>query len=229
MPADGHVHGGRLRTRISSHDLRDVVEDLARRGRTEPYETEAVGCFHHAWGESGEWDAGTGEVTWARHVAPLLQTNCVECHRRGGIAPFSLEGYENAKRWHRMIAWMTGERLMPPWRAVPGFGEFRDARRLSARQIELLRTWSRTGARFGDPEDTMPVSTHLRSKWRLGEPDLVLKMREAFQVPASGGDIYRYFVIPTDLAEDKVVVAVPGSDTTTPRTIRRTRPLRRRS
>ena len=117
---------GRLRTRITSHDLRDIVEDVSRGGRAEPYETEAVGCFHYAWGELGEPGAGTGEVTWARHVAPLLQANCVECHRRGGIAPFSLEGYDNAKRWHRMVAWMTDERLMPPWRAVPGSGEFRD-------------------------------------------------------------------------------------------------------
>ena len=202
---------GRLRTRVTSHDLRDVVENVARGGRTKPYETEAVGCFHHAWGEVGEPGAGTGTVTWSRHVAPLLQANCVECHRRGGIAPFSLEGYDNAKRWHRMVAWMTGERLMPPWRAVPGFGEFRDARRLSARQIELLRAWSRTGARPGDPEDVMPVSTAPRSKWRLGEPDLVLAMREPFEVPASGDDIYRYFVIPTDFAEDKVVVALDFS------------------
>ena len=202
---------GRLRTRITSHDLRDIVEDVSRGGRAEPYETEAVGCFHYAWGELGEPGAGTGEVTWARHVAPLLQANCVECHRRGGIAPFSLEGYDNAKRWHRMVAWMTDERLMPPWRAVPGSGEFRDARRLSARQIELLRTWSRTGARFGDPEDTMPISTRPVSKWRLGEPDLVLAMREPFEVPANGDDIYRYFVIPAEFAEDKVVVALDFS------------------
>ena len=107
---------GRLRTRVTSHDLRDVVENVARGGRTKPYQTEAIGCFHHAWGEIGEPDAGVAEVTWARHVAPLLQANCVECHRRGGVGPFSLEGYDNAKRWHRMIAWMTGERLMPPWR-----------------------------------------------------------------------------------------------------------------
>ena len=116
---DRFAAAGRLRTRITSHGLRDAIENVARGGRPEPYETEAVGCFHYAWGELGEPGAGTGEVTWARHVAPLLRANCVECHREGGIAPFSLEGYENAKRWHRMIAWMTGERLMPPWRAVP--------------------------------------------------------------------------------------------------------------
>ena len=202
---------GRLRTRIASHDLRKVIGSIASGEQPEPYETEAVGCFHPVWGEPGEPGAGVDEVNWARHVAPLLQANCVECHRRGGIAPFSLEGFDNARRWHRMIAYMTGEGLMPPWRAAPGFGEFRDSRRLSARQIELLRTWSLTGARRGDPEDAMPASKQPRSKWRLGEPDLVLAMREPFEVPASGDDIYRYFVIPTDFSEDKVVVAMDFS------------------
>ena len=202
---------GRLRTRVASHDLREVIGSVASGDQSEPYETEAVGCFHPAWGEPGEPGAGVGEVTWARHVAPLLQANCVECHRRGGVAPFSLEGFDNARRWHRMVAYMTGERLMPPWRAVPGFGEFRDSRRLSARQIELLRTWSLTGARRGDPEDAMPASKQPRSKWRLGEPDLILKMRESFEVPANGDDIYRYFVIPTNFSEDKVVVALDFS------------------
>ena len=129
----------------------------------------------------------------------------------GGIAPFSLEGYENAKRWHRMVAYMAGEGLMPPWRAVPGFGEFRDARRLSDHQIALLRAWSESGASLGDPEDRMPAPPRTRSKWRLGEPDLVLRMPEPFDVPADGDDIYRYFVVPTGWSEDKVVVALDFS------------------
>ena len=202
---------GRLRTRVASYDLREVIGSIASGEQPEPYETEAVGCFHPVWGEPGEPGAGVDEVNWARHVAPLLEANCVECHRRGGIAPFSLEGFDNARRWHRMIAYMTGEGLMPPWRVAPGFGEFRDSRRLSAHQIELLRTWSLTGARRGDPEDAMPASKQPRSKWRLGEPDLVLAMREPFEVPANGDDIYRYFVIPTDFSEDKVVVAMDFS------------------
>ena len=202
---------GRLRTRIGSHDLRTVIEALAGGGEPEPYETEAIGCFHHVWDEPGTNGAGLGEVTYNRHVAPLLEANCVECHRQGGIAPFSLEGYDNAKRWHRMAAFMTGERLMPPWRAAPGFGAFRDARRLSDHQIALLASWSESGARLGDAGDTMPASVRSGSKWRLGEPDLVLRMPEPFPVPADGEDIYRYFVIPTGFAEDKVVTALEFS------------------
>ena len=110
-----------------------------------------------------------------------------------------------------MVAFMTGERLMPPWRAVPDFGAFRDARRLSHHQIALLASWSENGARLGDADDTMPVSLRPDFKWRLGEPDLVLSMPEPFPVPADGDDIYRYFVIPTGFVEDKVVVALEFS------------------
>ena len=202
---------GRLRTRISSHDLRRTMEAVSRGDLLEPYESEAIGCFHYVWDAPGAPGSALEEVSYTRHVAPLLEANCVECHSQGGIAPFSLEGYENAKRWHRMVAYMAGEGLMPPWRAVPGFGEFRDARRLSDHQIALLRAWSESGASLGDPEDRMPASPRTRSKWRLGEPDLVLRMPEPFDVPADGDDIYRYFVVPTGWSEDKVVVALDFS------------------
>ena len=202
---------GRLRTRITSHDLRNVMAEASRGRQLPPYETEAIGCFHHQWDTLNESDSAAGTITYSRHVAPLLAANCVECHRDGGIAPFSLEGYSNARRWHQMIAYMTAERLMPPWRAVPGFGEFRDARRLSAHQIALLRAWSQAGAPLGDPADSAPPAGRPRSKWRLGEPDLVLKMPKPFSVPADGDDVYRYFVIPTGFTEDKVVVALEFS------------------
>ncbi len=202
---------GKLRTRIASYDLRTVIEAVGAGRQPEPYATEAVGCFHHDWGRKGAKGTGLDEVTYNRHIAPLLEANCVECHRQGGMAPFSLEGYDNAKRWHRMVSFMTSERLMPPWRAEPGFGAFRDARRLSDHQIALLASWSENGARLGDAEDIMPASLRPDSKWRLGDPDLVLSMPEPFPVPADGDDIYRYFVIPTGFAEDKVVVALDFS------------------
>ena len=209
---DRYAAISRQRPRVTSHDLQDVIAALVRGERPEPYATEAVGCFHHVWDDFG--DAGvtpSREIVYAREIAPLLAANCTECHWEGGIAPFSLEGYGNARRWRQMAAHVTAERLMPPWRAAPGFGEFRDARRLSAHQIGVLRRWSDSGAPRGDPGDAMPVSPEPRSKWRLGPPDLVLRMTEPFAVPAAGDDIYRYFVIPTGLVEDRAVAALDFS------------------
>ena len=50
--------------------------------------------------------------------------------------------------------------------------------------------------------------------WALGTPDLVLEMGEDFTVPASGPDLYRCFVIPTNLRRDAFISAVefqPGN------------------
>jgi hypothetical protein len=44
--------------------------------------------------------------------------------------------------------------------------------------------------------------------WQLGEPDLVVKMPEAFPVPASGRDVYRNFVLPLNLPNDVYVKGV---------------------
>ena len=208
---DRHASIGRVRPHIASHDLADVLDALGRGETVAPYETRAVGCFHHIWDEPGRPGAPVPEFNWNRHVAPLLAANCVECHRRGGIAPFALDGYADARRWSRMIAHVTGERLMPPWRAEPGFGGFRDARRLSDRQIALLRAWSEAGAPLGDPGDAMPAPAAGHSRWRLGPPDVVLPMPEPFTVPAAGDDIYRYFVIPTGFVQDRTVVALDFS------------------
>ena len=38
--------------------------------------------------------------------------------------------------------------------------------------------------------------------------DLLVEMPVDYDVPASGEDIYRYFVIPSELVEDKAIVAI---------------------
>jgi len=44
--------------------------------------------------------------------------------------------------------------------------------------------------------------------WHLGTPDLIVKMPAGFELPASGPDVYRNFVVPTQLTEDKWVRAI---------------------
>ena len=87
---------------------------------------------------------------------------------------------------------------MPPWKAAPGDVEFANARRLTDEQIDdhpaLGRGWRARGRR-----PLLPALPRFTEGWQLGPPDLAVTMSEAFEVPASGPDVYRSFVVPLNL------------------------------
>lgn len=202
---------GRLRRKITHHDLRDAIAAIGRGTVPAVRRTKPVGCVFEAWTA-----AIPKAVTYTRNIAPILAANCTECHRQGGIGPFPLETYRQARRRARMIARVCEEKLMPPWRAESGFGHFRDERALSPRQIALLEAWADAGAPPGPPEEALPREKPTSAQWRLGPPDLILTMAEPFEIPATGDDIYRYFVLPEKLPDDVVITAMdflPGDPT----------------
>ncbi len=152
-------------------------------------------------------------VTFAEQIAPIIFTQCASCHHPGEAAPFSLTSYQDVKKRGALIAAVTKSRYMPPWHAAPGFGEFAGERRLTDQQIALIGEWVKEGAPQGDPSQT-PALPHFVEGWHLGKPDLIVTMPKGFPIPASGPDIYRNFVVPLNLTEDKWVRAVefhPGT------------------
>lgn len=150
---------------------------------------------------------GGAPVTFADAVAPIVYDKCVSCHRPGEAAPFSLLTYEDVAKRGSLIAQVTASRYMPPWHAEPGFGDFAGERRLTEAQIATLAAWVKNGMPRGDLT-RMPSPPVFTSGWQLGEPDLVLEMPSPYDVPASGPDSFRNFVIPTGLTEDKWVSAI---------------------
>lgn len=151
--------------------------------------------------------------TYAEHIAPILNARCVECHRPGEVAPFSLVGYENAKKWSGMTAGVTEKGIMPPWKAAEGFGDFKDANRLTQVEIETLRNWHKNGAPRGDKKKE-PATPAFSSEWTLGKPDLILSPTKPFKLDAEGADVYRNFVIKNDAKETRWVKAMdvrPGN------------------
>ena len=146
-------------------------------------------------------------VTFTKDVAPILFENCATCHRPGEVAPFPLLTYKDAKRRAGQIAEVTASRFMPPWLPVPGHGEFAAERRLTDAQAGALKAWADAGAPEGDPKD-LPPTPKFTDGWALGEPDLVVKMPEKYTLRAEGRDVFRVFVLPLNLPEDKYVTAV---------------------
>jgi hypothetical protein len=207
---DAFAAVGKQREVVTTHDLRDALEAVAAGKAPEQATTPSVGCVFESWKGSGPIPA---KVTYSRDIAPILNANCATCHRPGEVAPFSLLDYSHAKKHAGQIAELTQSHYMPPWKAQAGFGHFVDERRLTDREIELINRWAENGAAEGDKAD-LPPPPVFSSDWALGKPDKVVAMPEPFDVPASGRDVYRAFVIPLDLPEDTYVAGVdfrPGA------------------
>ncbi len=158
-------------------------------------------------GRKGIVEGSGGAFNFSEHIAPIVFNNCATCHRPGEAAPFTLLNYNDVKKRGKFIAEVTGTRLMPPWKADKGDYEFKNERRLTDTQIEMIRRWVADGMPEGDPAK-LPKLPKFTEGWQLGKPDLIVKMSDAYTVPADGPDIYRNFAIPLNLAEDRWVKAI---------------------
>src|SRR5690242_14146647 len=71
-------------------------------------------------------DAVPDTVTFTKHIAPILQRSCQNCHRSDGVAPMSLVTYEEVRPWARAIKTRTGigpkAGVMPPWYVEKNIG-----------------------------------------------------------------------------------------------------------
>jgi Flp pilus assembly protein TadD/mono/diheme cytochrome c family protein len=166
----------------------------------------AAFCTAAAGGQKGAADAPR-PVTFNRDVAPIIFKHCTPCHRPGEQAPFALLTYDDARQRARVIAEVTGRRVMPPWKPEAGFGEFEGSRRLSDQQIQALRQWVAGGSLEGDPED-LPPRPAFTPGWQLGPPDLIVTMPESFEMPAEGPDLFRNFVLPVPIQARRYVRAI---------------------
>ena len=142
--------------------------------------------------------------TYAKEVSRIIQKNCEGCHRPGQIGPFSLTNYKEVSTFKTEIKRVTAARIMPPWSAVPGHGEFKNERRISDDDIATLARWADAGAPMGNVKDLPPAQV-FNDGWSLGPPDLSYKMPEPFTLTGNGVDVYRCFVIPSGLTEDKFI------------------------
>jgi hypothetical protein len=159
--------------------------------------------------------AAGADVTFTRHIAPILQRSCENCHRAGGVAPMPLQTYEQVRPWARSIKARTsiGPRagVMPPWYVEKDLGiqHFKNDPSLSDEEIALIGSWADAGAPRGNPADAPPPRVWNDStSWSIGTPDLIVKTSEVVvkgTAPDWWGEIPP---VPTGLTEDRYVSAV---------------------
>jgi hypothetical protein len=161
--------------------------------------------------------ASTGnvaEVTYAKDVAPIIQNNCMVCHRPGGIGPMDLMTYEDARRYARRIREQVSNRLMPPYYYDNDIGiqTLEHDWRLSQQEIDAVVAWVDQGAPLGDPADMPPPPTLIDTDEfvftpEFGPPDVIVRSTP-IDIPANGLDMWHRPIVPTGITEDRCIKAI---------------------
>ena len=142
--------------------------------------------------------------TFTKDVLPILQRPCQNCHRPGTAAPMALLSYEQVRPWARAIKDRVTTRQMPPWHLDRSIGVYRDDPSLSDEEIGVIASWVDTGAPRGNPEDAPPpLDLAALDEWVYGEPDLIVAMKEGFDIPAEGADMFPSEIVESGLTEDR--------------------------
>lgn len=208
---DNQYLPGISRAETTTHDLKNALDQLLAGKPIEVSETKPNGCFI---GRVKQNEVTT-KLTFCKEVAGVLHRHCVECHRTGEIAPFSLTDYDEVRGWADTMLETIEDGRMPPWHASPKYGHYANARFMPEKDKEILREWVAGGMPYGDIKD-LPELPKFREGWHLPRvPDVVYEMRKRpFVVPKEGVVEYQYFVVDPGFKEDKWITGaqvLPGN------------------
>lgn len=202
---DDQLRLGGSRPEPTRRDLEDALRELLDGKPVSVSTTTVDGC---AITRPEPLDLKLPALTFHKDVAPILNRRCVNCHRPGTAAPFALLDYKDAAVNAEMIAEVVTDQRMPPWYANPKHGKFQNDPSLTREEWETLVRWVRTGRAAGDSKDAPPAPKFDDSKWRIGEPDLIVSMLLEDSIPATGYVPYRHILLPHVFLADTWLEAV---------------------
>ena len=159
------------------------------------------------------WFGLYSQITYTNTIGKIIYNKCANCHRPGEIGPFGLTNYEEVRANGEMIKYVTTIKYMPPWKADPEYKHYLEENYLSEEEIQKISQWVDGGMPYGNAaeEPDFPDYPHGST---LGTPDLVLSFSKRHEHKGNNIDEYRYFVLPTGLAENKKIKAIelrPGN------------------
>ena len=157
-------------------------------------------------------DEVPAKVTFTEHVAPILYKNCTICHRPGGNSHFSLATYSEARAYAASMAYVTRERMMPPWPADPHYTAFIGERLLSERDIKVLQKWVDDSATEGPKDKLAPLPAYPVGSM-VGTPDMRIPVQPYYLKPYSS-DRFLLVKVPFELPSDtfaSLIEFMPGN------------------
>ncbi|MBC8138806.1 MAG: redoxin domain-containing protein [Fibrella sp.] len=181
--------------------------------------TTAPGCVLAAGSRT---PAPVSSVTYHNRISRIVQANCGDCHRAGGVAPFPLENYAQVIAHSAMIRTVVDAGQMPPWFAAPTKDDdgksathtpYTNDRRMAADDKRDLLAFLAGPKPLGNPKDA-PLPRTFDPEWTTGKPDAVFSFPQAYRVKAEGVLSYQNVLVETNLTEDKWVRSIevlPGA------------------
>lgn len=196
---DDAVRLGGTRPEATHKDLQTALEEVLAGKSVTTAETVVDGCAI-TFSEEGNI---TTPVTFAEHVEPIIRKHCMDCHKPGTVAPFSLLTFEQNKSKANTIAEAVSDGRMPPWYAHPEFGQFANKRGMTDKERETILAWIKQGKPSGDLAKVPPLPEDIArpGEWSITKPDLVLTTA-TYDLPASGDVDYKYAILPHLFTED---------------------------
>ncbi len=196
---DNQLFEGAEKKHASELYLKDALTSFLEGKAVAKANTQAHGC-RITYASVTENDA---VPDYASQIAPLLNQNCANCHRKDGIGPWSMSSHRRVANFAEMIKEVLLTRRMPPWDPHPDYGDFHDPNQLSREQTQTLLRWVTAGAPRGQGEhDPLTEPLPALPEWRLGKPDAVLKLPTPEKIPATGVVDYRYVEVPSPFTND---------------------------
>ena len=152
-------------------------------------------------------------ISYTDDIVPILEQNCVSCHRDGAIAPWSMSSHAMVKGWSPMMREVVMTRRMPPGQIDNHVGKaLKEVAGLSVAEQQKLIQWIDQGAPKDGAADPLAALTFSDAKYSLGEPDIVLSVPPQ-TIPATGVIDYRYVPVELNLDRDvwiRGIEFVPG-------------------
>lgn len=180
------------------NDLEVAIEELLAGKAVSQPTTELAGCLIGRVQRAEP----SGDVTYSKQIARIMQSRCVECHHEGQIAPFSLTSYNEVLGWAEMIREVVNDRRMPPWLAAPEHGHFKNNPSLSADELKQINQWVENGCPEGSPSDLPPPAAYAQG-WAISKPDQVFYMDDKpYTIPAEGVVQYQHYTVDPGFTED---------------------------
>lgn len=201
---DDQYRPGGVQPKVGRHDLALAIDQLLAGKPIEMPETTVDGCKVTPW-RAPRFDH---PVTFHEHIEPILQKRCQGCHHEGTAAPFGLVSYDDAKGQAEMLAEVVRDGRMPPWYAHSEYGHFSNDPTMTREERDLFEAWAIAGMPEGDAAKAPKPLEFAETKWRIGEPDLVLTMKKPNKIPATGFIPYKYVFLPPAFKDDTYVEAI---------------------